>query len=332
MKKWHKFKQQKLSYYSFIILCLLCVFTLPLGLISNDKPLIISYNQQLYFPILFDYSEKVFGGTLNGQTDYLDPYIKNNITKNGNFALYTLNTYDANTINYFTSKPNPAPPSLENFLGTDDTGRDMLARILYSFRLSIWFGIALAVINLVIGSLIGAIQGYYGGKTDLWTQRFLEIWGNIPEIYLLIIVASIFQPNIWLLILLFSLFSWLGTADYIRLECIKIRQMDYIKAAKITGLNNLQIIIKHVIPNVLTPLITMFPFKVSQGIVVLTALDFLGLGLPPTSASIGALLSQAKANLEAWWIAIPSVLVVGIIVLLLTFIGDGLTKAFNVRK
>ncbi len=337
--KWHKFKEYKLSYCSFIILCIICVCTLPLELISNAKPLIISYQNKIYFPIFKNYSEQTFGGSLAGNADYLDPFIQNAVTghdnkieNKDNWAIYPLNNYDANTINYFYPNPNPASPSKFNYLGTDDAGRDILSRLLYSLRLSLWFGFALAVINLFVGAIIGAMQGYFGGKVDLLTQRFLEIWGNIPEMYLLIIIASIFQPNITILLIIFSLFSWLSTADYIRLECLKIKQMDYIKAAKIIGLKDWQIIKRHMLPNVITPLITMFPFKVSQGIIVLTAMDFLGLGLPQTTPSMGSLLSQAKSNLEAWWISIPAVASIMLIVLLLIFIGDGLRHAFNVHK
>lgn len=340
LSKWCKFKQNKLSYYSFILLCIIVIFTLPLELISNDKPLVISYQNKLYFPILKNYSDTTFGGSLAGSADYLDPFIqniitgkdRNNVHNKQNWAIYPINKYGANTINYFYPKPNPAPPSNMNYFGTDDAGRDIFSRLLYSLRLSLWFGFALAIINLGIGAIIGAMQGYFGGKVDLFMQRFLEIWGNIPEMYLLIIIASIFQPNIILLLVIFSLFSWLGTADYIRLECLKIKQLDYIKAAKIIGLSDWQIIKRHMLPNVITPLITMLPFKVSQGIIALTAMDFLGLGLPQTTPSLGTLLSQAKSNLEAWWISIPTVTSITLIVLLLTFIGDGLRHTFNVHK
>jgi microcin C transport system permease protein len=320
-------------------LCIFTLCTLPLELISNDKPLIISYQNKIYLPFIHDYSDSTFGGSLAGQADYLDPFIRNAITgqdgakiNQNNWAIYPLNQYNQNTINYFYPNPNPAPPSKVNYFGTDDAGRDILSRLLYGLRLSLWFGFALAIINLAIGAVIGAVQAYFGGKVDLITQRFLEIWGNIPEMYLLIIIASIFQPNIILLLIIFSLFSWIGTSDYIRSECFKIKEMDYIKAAKITGLSNWQIIKRHMLPNVITPLITMFPFKVSQGIIVLTAMDFLGLGLPQTTPSMGSLLSQAKSNLEAWWISVPTVASITLIVLLLTFIGDGLRQAFNVQK
>jgi microcin C transport system permease protein len=334
-----KFKKQKLAYFSLVILLFILLATLPLKFLSNDKPLIAFYQHKLYTPIFIDYSEHTFSGSLAGATDYLEPFIQqklrgqDNLPENQyNWAIYPLNIYNANTINYFNPQPNPAPPSIYNYLGTDDSGRDVLARLLYALRLSLWFGIILACFNLAIGCFIGVIQGYFGGKVDLYMQRILEIWGNIPEMYLLIIVASIIQPNIVILFILFSLFSWLSIADYIRLEALKVKQLDYIKAAKVIGLNHRQIIFRHVIPNILTPIITLFPFKVSQGIVVLTALDFLGLGLPQTLPSIGHLLSQSKNNLEAWWISIPTVISIAIIILLLTFVGEGLRKVFDVHN
>ncbi len=333
-----KFKQQKLSYFSFVLLMLILILMLPLTFLSNDKPLLVYYQNKIYTPIFNDYTETTFGGGLAGEVDYLEPFIQQKLgAQDGlhenqrNWVVYTPNTYSANTINYFNPQPNPSPPSKNNYLGTDDSGRDILARLLYALRLSLWFGIVLACVNICIGCFIGVLQGYFGGKVDLYMQRVLEVWGNVPEMYLLIIIASIIQPNIIILFILFSLFSWLSIADYIRLESLKVKQMDYIKAAKVTGLSHTQIICRHMTPNILTPLITFFPFKVSQGIVVLTALDFLGLGLPQTYPSMGHLLAQAKNNLEAWWISVPTVLTIAVIVLLLTFIGEGLRKAFDVR-
>ncbi len=333
MNFWLKFKQQKSAYYSLILFVLICLITLCLNFISNDKPLFIKYNQKIYLPLINDYEESTFGGNLAGPADYLDPYIKNIITdqQKGNFSLYPINKYSADTINYFHPAPNPSPPSIYNFLGTDDAGRDVLARILYALRLSLWFGIIVAGVNVILGSIIGAIQGYYANKVDLFCQRIIEIWGNIPEIYVLIIIASIFKPNIYLILILFCLFSWIGTSEYIRLECLKIRQMDYIKAAKVIGLKNRQIIFRHVLPNVIHPIISLLPFKIIQAIVGLTALDFLGLGLPPNTASFGSLLSQAKNNLEAWWISIPTVAALVVIIILLTFIGDGLNKILRTQ-
>jgi microcin C transport system permease protein len=332
---YQRFYAQKLAFISFIILCGIIIITIPLELLSNDKPLIVIYKNQTYFPLFKQiiygqqYTEDNFGGTLAGPIDYLDPYVQNSlINKN---MLFSLNKYSHNTINYFNEYPNPSKPSTQNYLGTDDTGRDVLARLLYSIRLSLWFGIILALINLSIGILFGSMQAYFGGKIDLYTQRALEIWSSIPELYLLIIVSSVLSPNFIVLIILLSLFSWIGIADYIRLECLKIKTLDFIKAAKVVGLNDMQILYKHMIPNVMHAAITLFPFKVSQGILVLTALDFLGLGLPADTPSIGAMLSQAKYNLDAWWIYAPVLLTIITLILLLTFIGDGLRKAFAIK-
>jgi microcin C transport system permease protein len=294
--------------------------------------LVASYNGKLVFPIVRDYSEKEFGGDFDTPADYLDPFITDQFNKNGNWAIYPLNHYRFDTLNYFAESPNPAPPSAENWLGTDDRGRDVFARLLYGFRVSVLFGFALTLTGVVIGLATGAVQGYFAGRTDLFLQRVLEIWGSMPELYLLIIFASIFEPSIGLLIVLLSLFGWIGLSDYVRADFLRNRNLEYVQAARAMGLSNGQIIWRHVLPNSLTPVITFLPFRMSGAILMLTSLDFLGLGVPPSTPSLGELLAQGKNNLDAWWIALSTFVVLTVMLLLLTNIGDALRNALDVRR
>ncbi|HTN65824.1 MAG TPA: ABC transporter permease subunit, partial [Burkholderiaceae bacterium] len=235
-------------------------------------------------------------------------------------------------LNYFSKEPNPAPPSAENWLGTDDRGRDVAARLLYGFRISILFGLALTITGVLLGIVTGAVQGYFAGKTDLFFQRFMEIWGSMPELYLLIIFASIFEPSILLLLVLLSLFGWMGLSDYVRADFLRNRNLEYVQAARALGLNNRQIIWRHVLPNSLTSVVTFLPFRMSGAILALTSLDFLGLGVPPSTPSLGELLAQGKNNLDAWWIALSTFVVLTVTLLLLTNIGDALRNALDVRR
>ncbi|MEK0434484.1 MAG: hypothetical protein RL369_533, partial [Pseudomonadota bacterium] len=254
------------------------------------------------------------------------------LSKDGNWAINPINHYRHDTLNYFAKSPNPAPPSWDNWLGTDDRGRDVLARLLYGFRISILFGLALTITGIVLGVITGAVQGYFAGRTDLLFQRFMEIWGSMPELYLLIIFASIFEPNILLLLLLLSLFGWMGLSDYVRADFLRNRNLDYVQAARALGLSNAQIIWRHVLPNSLTPVVTFLPFRMSAAILALTSLDFLGLGVPPSMPSLGELLAQGKNNLDAWWIALSTFMVLTITLLLLTNIGDALRNSLDVRR
>ena len=284
------------------------------------------------FPIAKDYSEKAFGGDFDSPADYLDPFIRQQLSRDDNWALYPLNHYRHDTLNYFAKSPNPAPPSSDNWLGTDDRGRDVFARLLYGFRVSILFGLALTITGTVLGLVTGAVQGYFAGRTDLFFQRFMEIWGSMPELYLLIIFASIFEPSILLLLLLLSLFGWMGLSDYVRADFLRNRNLDYVQAARALGLSNGQIIWRHVLPNSLTPVVTFLPFRMSGAILALTSLDFLGLGVPPSMPSLGELLAQGKNNLDAWWIALSTFMVLTITLLLLTNIGDALRNSLDVRR
>ena len=329
---WLRFKQNRRGYWSLVIFVILFVMSLAAELLSNDKPLVARYNGKIIFPIAQTYSERSFGGDFDSPADFLDPFIQDQFKKDGNWAVYPPNHYRFDTLNYFAKAPNPAPPSSENWLGTDDRGRDVVARLLYGFRVSILFGIALTITGVLLGLLTGAVQGYFAGRTDLLFQRFMEIWSSMPELYLLIIFASIFDPSILLLLVLLSLFGWMGLSDYVRADFLRNRNLEYVQAARALGLSNGQIIWRHVLPNSLTPVVTFLPFRMSGAILALTSLDFLGLGVPPSTPSLGELLAQGKNNLDAWWIALSTFMVLTITLLLLTNIGDALRNSLDVRR
>ncbi|WP_338819422.1 ABC transporter permease [Acidovorax temperans] len=331
-RAWLRFKRNRQGYWSLWLFCALVLVSLFAELVSNDKPLIVRYEGQTYFPMLRDYSEKTFGGDFDTPTDYLDPFIQQRLSTDGNWALYTLNRYGPNTLNYFAKSPNPSAPTADNWLGTDDRGRDLLAQLLYGFRVSVLFGLALTATGVALGVVTGAIQGFFGGKTDLAFQRFIEIWGSMPELYLLIIFSAVFAPSIALLLILLSLFGWMGLSDYVRAEFLRNRQLDYVKAARALGVGNWHIIWRHILPNSLTPVVTFLPFRMSAAILALTSLDFLGLGVPPGTPSLGELLSQGKNSIDAWWISLSTFAVLVVTLLLLTFMGDALRDALDPRK
>lgn len=328
---WRRFRQQRLGYWSLVAFVILFGLSLFAEVIANDKPWVVRYEGNWYFPLVKTYPESTFGGDFPTPTDYLDPFIESRIRAGDNFAIYPPVRYSYDTINYFAKVPNPAPPSAENWLGTDDRGRDVFARLLYGFRLSVIFALALTISGTLLGMLAGAVQGFYGGRIDLTLQRLIEIWGSLPELYLLIIFASIFEPHLWLLFVLLSLFGWIGLSDYVRAEFLRNRQLDYVRAARAMGLSNWQIIWRHVLPNSMTPVITFLPFRMSGAILSLTSLDFLGLGVPPPTPSLGELLNQGKANLDAWWISLATFVVLVLTLLLLTFMGDALRNALDTR-
>ncbi|MEO5671579.1 MAG: ABC transporter permease [Ramlibacter sp.] len=331
-RAWLRFKRNRTGYWSLVLFSVLVVLSLVAELISNDKPLVVHYNEQFYFPMVSNYPETTFGGDFPGPTDYLDPAVNARLNEGANWALYTLNPYGANTISYYTPYPFPSPPSRTNWLGTDERGRDLLAQILYGFRLSVLFGLALMAIGVLIGIVSGAIQGYFGGKTDLAFQRFIEIWDSMPELYLLIIFSAIFAPSVALLLLLLSLFGWTGLSNYVRAEFLRNRQMDYVRAARALGVGNTRIMWRHILPNSMTPVVTFLPFRMSAAILALTSLDFLGLGVPPGTPSLGELLAQGKQNIDAWWISIATFIVLVVTLLLLTLMGDALRDALDPRK
>lgn len=331
-RAWMRFKRNRLGFWSLVLFCVLVVISLGAELVSNDRPLIVRYEGQTYFPLFKTYPETTFGGDFDTPTDYLDPYIQERLSAGDNWALYTLNRYGPNTLNYFAKSPNPSAPTAENWLGTDDRGRDMLAQLLYGFRVSVLFGLALTVTGVLLGLATGAVQGFFGGRTDLAFQRFIEIWSSMPELYLLIIFSALFSPSLSLLLILLSLFGWMGLSDYVRAEFLRNRQLDYVKAARALGVPNGQIIWRHILPNSMTPVVTFLPFRMSAAILSLTSLDFLGLGVPPGTPSLGELLNQGKNNIDAWWISIFTFTVLVGTLLLLTFMGDALRDALDPRK
>ncbi len=331
-RAWLRFKRNRLGFYSLWGMVFLLVISLAAELVSNDRPLVVKYQGELLFPMLQDYPETRFGGDFATPTDYLDPFVTQRLAEPGNWAVFAPNRYGPKTLNYFAQAPNPAPPSAANLLGTDDRGRDLLAQLIYGFRVSVLFALALTLSGVVLGVLLGAVQGFYGGRTDLWFQRAIEIWSAMPELYLLIIFSAIFSPSITLLLVLLSLFGWMGLSDYVRAEFLRNRQMDYVRAARAMGLSNAHIIWRHILPNSLTPVVTFLPFRMSGAILALTSLDFLGLGVPPGTPSLGELLFQGKNNIDAWWISLSTFAVLVVTLLLLTLMGDALRDALDPRK
>ncbi|MGI6657391.1 MAG: ABC transporter permease [Desulfobulbus sp.] len=331
-RRWLRFKRNRRGYVSLLIFLVVFGLSLFAEVLSNDKPLFIRYQGENYFPLWRSYPETVFGGDFATETEYRDPFILERLTAAGNFVLFPPNPHSFNSINRNIDRPVPSPPSRENYLGTDDRGRDVLARLLYGFRLSVLFGIALTTIGTLLGIVAGALQGYFGGRVDLFFQRFVEIWGAMPELYLLIIFASIFKPSLLLLLVLLSLFGWMGLSDYVRAEFLKGRNLDYVKAAKALGVGNGTIMYRHLLPNSMTPVITFLPFRMSGAILALTSLDFLGLGVPPSTPSLGELLAQGKANIDAWWLSLSTFLVLVGTLVLLIFIGEALREVFDPRK
>lgn len=332
-RAWARFKRNRLGTWSLWIMLVMLVVSAGAELISNDRPLAARYKGAWSFPVFNNPPETYYGGDFGTPTDWKDPLIVERFAKGGeNWALGTLNPHSAVSTDYFQKEPNPAPPSAKNWLGTDGLGRDMVARLLYGFRVSILFALALTVVGTVIGIAFGAVQGYFGGRIDLGVQRLIEIWSAIPELYLLIIFASIFEPSLLLLLILLSLFGWIGLSDYVRAEFFRNRSLEFVKAARALGLSNGQIIWRHVLPNSLTPVITFLPFRMSAAILALVSLDFLGLGVPASVPSLGELVKQGKENLDAWWIIFPTFMVLVVTLLLLTFIGDALRDAFDTRK
>jgi microcin C transport system permease protein len=331
-RAWARFRRNRLGYASLVVFVVMLVISTLAEVVSNDRPIVARIDGNWFAPMFSNPPETALGGDFRTPTDWKDPFIDGLLAKPGNWALRTVNPHSATSTDYFSKRMDPAPPSADNWLGTDGYGRDMLARLLYGFRVSIWFAIALTVVGSIIGIMMGALQGYFGGRVDLILQRIIEVWGAIPELYLLIIFASIFEPSLLLLLVLLSLWGWMGLSDYVRAEFLRNRSLEFVKAARAMGLSNRQIIWRHLLPNSMTPVITFLPFRMSAAILALTSLDFLGLGVPSSVPSLGELLKQGKANLDAWWIIVPTFIVLTVTMLLLTFIGDALRDAFDTRK
>ena len=329
---WDRFKSNRRNLYSLYIFSFIIILSLFAEVISNDKPIIMSIDDKIYIPILISYPETEFGGIFDTEANYKDTFMSQVYNENENWVIFPINPHSYNSINLDNAIPNPASPSSYNYLGTDDRGRDVLARLIYGFRLSVIFAFILTLIGVIIGIFFGAIQGYFAGRTDLYLQRFIEIWSSMPELYILIIFSSLFEPSILLLIILLSLFGWMGLSDYVRAEFLKGRNMEYVIAARTMGLSNTQIILKHILPNSMVSVITFLPFRISGAIIILTSLDLLGLGVPPNTPSLGELLSQGKENVEAWWLSLTTFSVLVGTLMLLIFIGEGVRESLDSRS
>ena len=326
-----RFKQNKLGLSCSILF--ICVFVLSLAseLIANDKPLLLKYDQTLYFPVLKYYPETTFGGVFETETEYKDPVVQQLIQAKG-WAVWPLIQYSYQTPNVDLTIPVPSPPTMQNWLGTDDQGRDVLARVLYGLRVSLLFGFILTFSSAVLGIVIGAIQGYYGGWIDLIGQRILEVWGGLPMLFMVMILVSMFSPNIYWLFLIMLLFSWTILVPLVRAEFLRARQLDYVRAARSLGVTNRAIIFRHILPNALSSSLSQLPFILTANITALTALDFLGYGLPPDAASLGELLLQGKNNLNAPWLALSGFFSLALVLALLMYIGEALRDAFDPRR
>ncbi len=353
-RRWANFKANRRGYYSLWIFSIVFAITLMAEVIANDRPILVWYNGEVLVPVAVDYPEEKFGGFL-AQTDYRDPFIQEEIQNNG-WMLWPPIRYSYSTVNLELPTPAPAPPSWAlkkevrcarlpagvddpncsiwnwNWLGTDDQGRDVLARIIYGFRLSALFGILLTVFSSIIGIAVGAVQGYFGGRIDLYGQRFIEFWTSLPSLYILLIIVAILPPGFWVLLFVLLLFSWVSLVGLVRAEFLRVRNFDYIRAAKALGLPAWKIIWRHMLPNAMVATVTMMPFILASSVTSLTALDFLGLGLPPGSPSLGELLQQGKANLHAWWLVATSFVTIAFMLSVLVFIGEAVRDALDPRK
>jgi microcin C transport system permease protein len=354
-RRWQNFKANRRGYWSFWLFTVLFVVSLFANFIASDQPFLVQYDGKYYFPALVTYPETAFGGDFETAADYRDPYLQKLIAEKGGYMLWPAIRYSYDTYNRDLPTPAPSKPTwlltedqcrpvaekygghacrdLEwNWLGTDDQGRDVLARLIYGFRISVLFGLSLTLISSVVGIAAGAVQGYFGGWTDLLFQRFIEIWGSLPELYLLLIISSVLVPGFFVLLGILLLFSWLSLVGFVRAEFLRGRNLEYIQAARALGVSNVVIMFRHLLPNAMVATITFLPFILSSSVTTLTALDFLGLGLPPGSPSLGELLAQAKSNLQAPWLGLTGFFTVAIMLSLLIFVGEAVRDAFDPRK
>jgi microcin C transport system permease protein len=327
----NKLKKNRRGYFSLLIFVTLFCLTLFAEIIANDKPLMVGFEDKVYFPAFKSYSETDFGGVFETEADYRDKAVQELIRRKG-WMIFAPIPFSYDTINYQVKTPAPSKPSSQNLLGTDDNGRDVLARIIYGVRISLVFGLILTFFTVVIGIFMGAIQGYFGGLLDLALQRFMEIWSSMPTLFLLIILSSILEPSFFILLLLMLLFSWMSLVSFVRAEFLRLRNFEFVQASKAMGASNMRIIFRHILPNASPIIIANIPFILSGSIVTLTSLDFLGLGMPIGSASLGELLAQGKNNLTAYWLGLSGFIVVTVILSLLVFIGEAFRDAFDTRK
>jgi microcin C transport system permease protein len=330
-RRLRNFRRNGRAFWSLVLFGVLFLVTLFAEFLANDKPLIVAYDGGYYFPVVKTYPETAFGGEFATEADYKDPFVRDLIMEKG-WMLYPAIPFNYDTAVRDLPGPAPTPPDGRNLLGTDDHARDVMARLIYGFRISVLFGLLLTALSSVVGVLAGAVQGFFGGWTDLLFQRFIEIWASMPTLYILIILASIFVPSFWMLLGILLLFSWMGLVGVVRAEFLRGRKLDYVRAAKALGVRDASTMFRHILPNAMVASLTLLPFVLSGSVVALTSLDFLGLGLPPGSPSLGELLLQGKNNLQAPWLAFTGFFVIAIILSLLVFIGEGVRDAFDPRK
>jgi microcin C transport system permease protein len=331
MRRWQAFKANRRGYISAIIFGILLILALLAEFIANDRPILVFYDGGIYLPVLKDYPETTFGGTFMTGTNYKDPYVQQLIAEKG-WAVWPIIPFSYDVAVGNLPGPAPTAPDAINWLGTDDNARDVMARVIYGFRISVLFGLILTIVSTVIGVVAGAVQGFYGGWTDLLFQRFLEIWGGLPFLYVLLIMSSVIEPGFWTLLGIMLVVSWTWPVGVVRAEFLRARNFEYVRAAKSMGMSDWRIMVKHILPNALVATLTFLPFTLSASVTTLTALDFLGLGLPPGSPSLGELLQQGKENLQAPWLGITGFVVIGGMLTLLVFIGEAVRDAFDPRK
>ncbi len=330
-ERFRRFRRNRLGLMSAWIFGVLFLLSLFAEFLANDRPLLLKYDNHLYAPVLVNYPETEFGGIFETTADYRDPFVMN-LIEEGGWMFWPPIRFSYNTINYDLPSPAPSPPTGVNILGTDDRGRDVMARVIYGFRVSVLFGLTLTIVSSVVGVSVGAFMGYYGGKLDILGQRFIEVWGSLPTLFILIILSSVIQPDFWWLLGILLLFSWMGFVGVVRAEFLRGRNFEYVLSAKAMGLSDRLIIYRHILPNAMVATLTFMPFTLSGAITSLTALDFLGFGMPPGSPSLGELLAQAKANLQAPWLGLSAFIVLALILALLVFAGEAVRDAFDPRK
>ena len=330
-RQWRAFRRNRRGFWSLGLFLVLFVVSLGAEFVANDRPIMVQYQGDLYFPVFKTYPETTFGGLFETEANYRDPYVAELIEDDG-WMLWPPIRYSHDTINYELTVPAPAPPSAENWLGTDDQGRDVLARLIYGFRLSVLFGLILTVTSSLIGIVVGAVQGYYGGWLDLGGQRFVEIWSSMPILYLIIVISSFVVPGFWVLLAIMLLFSWMTLVDLVRAEFLRCRNLEYVRAAQAIGVRTPVILVRHMLPNAMVATLTYLPFVLNASVILLTSLDFIGFGLPPGSPSLGELLGQGKANLHAPWLGLSAFVTLAVMLSLLVFAGEAVRDAFDPRK
>ena len=330
-ERWQRFKANRRAWWSLWVFGIVFAISMVSELVANDQPLLIWDEGRFYFPMVATYTETDFGGDFDFPANYRDPYFQE-LLGEGSWILWPPIPFSYSTINYDLPSPAPSPPTTENWLGTDDKGRDVLANVLYGFRISVLFGFAATGISAVIGVVAGAVQGYYGGRLDLFMQRFMEVWGSMPTLFILIILMSIVTPNFWWLLFVVLLFGWMGFVGVVRAEFLRTRNFEYVLSARAMGMSDRRLMFRHILPNAMVATLTFLPFTLSGSITILTSLDFLGFGMPPGSPSLGLLLAQGKANIQAPWLGFTAFFIVGFMLTTLIFVGEGVRDAFDPRK